>query len=50
MSGCKVNIKKDLKGIGHEGTDWNCLLHDKDQWRALLNIIDEESLVHQSDY
>jgi hypothetical protein len=31
------NIKMDLREIGWDGMDWIHLVHDRDQWRALVN-------------
>jgi hypothetical protein len=33
------NIKMDLREIGFGGMDWIDLAQDRDQWRALVNII-----------
>jgi hypothetical protein len=33
------NIKMDLRQIGWDGMDWIDLVHDKDQWRALVNTV-----------
>jgi hypothetical protein len=33
------NIKMDLREIGWDGMDWIDLAQDRDQWRALLNIV-----------
>jgi hypothetical protein len=33
------NIKIDLREIGWGGTDWIDLAQDRDQWRALMNIL-----------
>jgi hypothetical protein len=33
------NIKMDLRDIGWDGTDWIDLVHDRDQWRALVNMV-----------
>jgi hypothetical protein len=35
----KDNIKMYPKGIGWEGVDWIHLLQDRDQWRALVNVV-----------
>jgi hypothetical protein len=32
------NIKMDLGEIGWGGMDWIELAHDRDQWRALVNL------------
>jgi hypothetical protein len=31
------NVKMDLRQIGWGGIDWIDLVHDGDQWRALVN-------------
>jgi hypothetical protein len=31
------NIKMDVREIGWGATDWNDLVQDRDQWRALVN-------------
>jgi hypothetical protein len=33
------NIKKDLREIGWDGTEWIDLAQDKDQWRAVVNTV-----------
>jgi hypothetical protein len=33
------NIKIDLREIGWDGVDWIDLLHDRNQWRALVNTV-----------
>jgi hypothetical protein len=33
------NIKMDLREIGWDGMDWVDLAQDRDQWRALVNMI-----------
>jgi hypothetical protein len=33
------NIKMDLREIGWGGMDWIGLAQDRDQWRALVNIV-----------
>jgi hypothetical protein len=33
------NIKIDLREIGWDDMDWFDLAHDKDQWRALVNMV-----------
>jgi hypothetical protein len=33
------NIKMDLREIGWGGMDWMDLAHDRDQWRALVNMV-----------
>jgi hypothetical protein len=33
------NIKMDLREIGWGGVDWIDLAQDRDQWRAVVNII-----------
>jgi hypothetical protein len=29
----------DLREIGCDGTDWIDMVEDRDQWRALVNIV-----------
>jgi hypothetical protein len=33
------NIKMDLREIGWVGMDWIDLAQDRDQWRALVNMV-----------
>jgi hypothetical protein len=33
------NIKIDLREMGWDGMDWIDLVHDRDQWRALVNTV-----------
>jgi hypothetical protein len=33
------NIKTDLREIGLGGLDWINLAQDRDQWRALVNMV-----------
>jgi hypothetical protein len=33
------NIKMDLREIGWDGVDWNELAEERDQWRALVNMV-----------
>jgi hypothetical protein len=33
------NIKMDLGEIGRDGRDWIELAQDRDQWRALVNMV-----------
>jgi hypothetical protein len=33
------NIKIDLRGVGWDGGDWIDLAQDRDQWRALVNVV-----------
>jgi hypothetical protein len=33
------NIKIDLREIGWDGKDWIDLAQDRDQWRALVNMV-----------
>jgi hypothetical protein len=33
------NIKMDLKEIGWDVVDWIDMAHDRDQWRALVNMV-----------
>jgi hypothetical protein len=35
------NIKLDFREIGWDGTDWINRAHDRDQWRALVNMVME---------
>jgi hypothetical protein len=35
----KYNIKMDVREIGWEGVDWIRLTQDRDQWRALVNMV-----------
>jgi hypothetical protein len=37
------NIKMDLREIGRGGMDWINLAQDRDQWRALVNTVNEPS-------
>jgi hypothetical protein len=32
-------IRMDLRQIGWDGMDWNDLARDRDQWRALVNMV-----------
>jgi hypothetical protein len=32
-------IKMDLREIGWDGTHWIDLTHERDQWRALVNMV-----------
>jgi hypothetical protein len=32
-------IKMDLRGIGWDGVDWIDIAQDRDQWRALVNMV-----------
>jgi hypothetical protein len=36
---CVDNIKMDLREIGWDGMDWIDLAQDRDQWRALVNMV-----------
>jgi hypothetical protein len=36
---CVDNVKMDLRDIGWDGTDWIDLAQDRDQWRALVNMV-----------
>jgi hypothetical protein len=36
---CVDNIKIDLIERGWDGMDWIHLVHDMDQWRALVNTV-----------
>jgi hypothetical protein len=31
--------KMDFRGIGWDGMDWIDLVQDRDQWRALVNMV-----------
>jgi hypothetical protein len=33
------NIKMDLREIGWYGVDWIDMAEDRDQWRALMNMV-----------
>jgi hypothetical protein len=33
------NIRMDLREIGWSGTDWIDLAQDREQWRALVNMV-----------
>jgi hypothetical protein len=33
------NIKIDLREIGWDSMDWTDLAQERDQWRALLNMV-----------
>jgi hypothetical protein len=33
------NIRMDLREVGWGGMDWIDLAHDRDQWRALVNMV-----------
>jgi hypothetical protein len=33
------NIKIDLREIGWDGVDWINVAQDRDQWRALVNMV-----------
>jgi hypothetical protein len=33
------NIKMDLREIGWDGMDWINVAQDRDQWRALVNMV-----------
>jgi hypothetical protein len=37
------NIKMDLREIEWYGMDWIEMAQDRDQWRALVNTVDEPS-------
>jgi hypothetical protein len=36
---CAGNIKTDLREIGWDGMDWIDVAQDRDQWRALVDMI-----------
>jgi hypothetical protein len=33
------NIKTDLREIGWDDMDWTDMAHNRDQWRALVNMV-----------
>jgi hypothetical protein len=33
------NIRMDFKGVGWEGVNWMHLSQDRDQWRAVVNMV-----------
>jgi hypothetical protein len=33
------NIKMDIREIGRDGMDWIDLVLDRNQWRALVNMV-----------
>jgi hypothetical protein len=33
------NIETDVRELGWDGTDWNDLGQDRDQWRVLVNKV-----------
>jgi hypothetical protein len=33
------HTKMDLREIGLDGMDWIYMAHDRDQWRALVNMV-----------
>jgi hypothetical protein len=33
------NIKMDLRAIRWDGVDWTDMAQDRDQWRALVNMV-----------
>jgi hypothetical protein len=33
------NIKMDLREIGWDGMDWVAMAQDRDQWKALANMV-----------
>jgi hypothetical protein len=35
----KGNVRLDLREIGWEGMDWIHLAQDRDQWRAVVNMV-----------
>jgi hypothetical protein len=37
------NIRMDLGEIGWDGMDWIALAQDRDQWRDLVNTVNEPS-------
>jgi hypothetical protein len=41
------NIKIDLREIGWEGMDWIDLAQDRDQWRALMNMVMKLAASHE---
>jgi hypothetical protein len=36
---CEDDIRMDLREIGWGGIDWIDLAQDRDQWRALVNMV-----------
>jgi hypothetical protein len=42
------NIKMDLGEIGWGGVDWNDLAEDRDQWRALVNMVGFHKMLESS--
>jgi hypothetical protein len=39
MSRWVDNVKIDLRGIGQSGMNWIDMAQDRDQWRALVNMV-----------
>jgi len=35
----KDNITEDFQEVGRRGIDWIDLAHDRDRWRALVNVV-----------
>jgi hypothetical protein len=33
------NVKMDLREVGWDGVDWIDMAQDRDQWRALVNMV-----------
>jgi len=33
------NIKMDLQEVGCGSMDWSDVAHDRDRWRALVNVV-----------
>jgi hypothetical protein len=33
------NVKMDVREIGWDGVEWIDLAQDRDQWRALVNMV-----------
>jgi hypothetical protein len=33
------NIRIDLQEVGYGGMDWFGLAHDRDRWRAVVNVV-----------
>jgi hypothetical protein len=36
---CEDNIRMDLREVEWEGVDWIYLAQDRDQWRAVMNMV-----------
>jgi hypothetical protein len=33
------NIRMNLREVGWEGVDWMHLVHDRDKWKTLVNMV-----------